>query len=158
MKRDEYEPYDPVRFQQRQEERLAAAPGRLGLSPETIEKIRRCRYDRILEKHEGPEDWDSVLRFRDPTWLDVQGYRVLLPLDDEHHPNLTIHRAIPSQDGQSLTLFLKDTTYAEDDELDNWDSWFIAICEKFPGEEFYLTTVYHEWYFVAPLAEQTTAQ
>ena len=133
---------------------MAAAPERLGLSPETIEKIRRCRYDRILEKHEGPWDWDAELRFDDLAFFNVQGYRVLLPLDDEHHPNLTIHRCIPSQDEQSLTIFFKDTTYTKDPELDDWDAWYVAFCEKFPDEDFYLATLYHEWYFVEPVAEQ----
>ncbi len=36
------------------------------LSEETIEKIKQYRYDRIIEKHEGPEMWPAVLRFREP--------------------------------------------------------------------------------------------
>lgn len=154
MKDEKYEPYDPVRFRVRQEERLAAAPSRLGLSPEIIEKIRHCYFDRIVEKHEGPWDWDSVLRFDDLTFINAQGYRVLLPLDEEHYPHLTIHRCIPSQDEQSLTLFIQDTTYTEDLKYARWDSWFIAFCEKFPNENFYLATLYHEWYFVEPLLTQ----
>ena len=31
------------------------------LSPATIERIKSVRYDRIIEKHEGLEDWESVL-------------------------------------------------------------------------------------------------
>jgi len=27
---------------------------------EMIEKIKKYRGDRIIEKHEGPENWDSV--------------------------------------------------------------------------------------------------
>lgn len=30
------------------------------LSPEVVEQIRRYRYDRIVEKHEGPERWEFV--------------------------------------------------------------------------------------------------
>lgn len=154
MKNEAYEPYDPIRFREQQEQRLAAAPNRLGVSPEIIARIRRCRYDHIGEKHEGPESWDAQLRFYDVQFIEIEGHRVLLPLDEEHYANLTIHRTIPSQDGQSLTLFLKDTTYADDPDLGDFDSWAMAFCEKFPGEAFYLATVYHEWYFVAPLAEQ----
>ena len=154
MKAEDYEPYDPIRFRERQAARLAAAPERLGLSAATIERIRRCRYDRILEKHEGPEDWDAFLRFSDPAFIEAAGYRLLLPIDDEHHPHITIQRTIPSHDGQSLTLFFQDTTYAEDPRMAGFDSWYFAFCEKFPGEEFYLATVYHEWYFIAPLATQ----
>jgi hypothetical protein len=33
------------------------------LSPEVLERIKSVRWDRIIEKHEGQEDWDSVLRY-----------------------------------------------------------------------------------------------
>lgn len=33
------------------------------LSTETLEKIKLVRWDRIIEKHEGPESWESVLRY-----------------------------------------------------------------------------------------------
>jgi hypothetical protein len=43
-----------------------------------------------------------------------------------------------------LTLFLRDPTYGEE-----WyDSGFLAICEKLPGQEFFLATVYHEWFVI----------
>ncbi|WP_437531350.1 hypothetical protein WME79_02295 [Sorangium sp. So ce726] len=32
------------------------------LSPETIAKLKRFRYDRIIEKHEGPDKWEWHLR------------------------------------------------------------------------------------------------
>ena len=32
------------------------------LSQETIDKIKPVLWDRIIEKHEGPENWESVLR------------------------------------------------------------------------------------------------
>jgi hypothetical protein len=36
------------------------------LSTETLDKIKSVRWDRIIEKHEGPEDWESVLRYYEP--------------------------------------------------------------------------------------------
>jgi hypothetical protein len=41
-----------------------------------------------------------------------------------------------------LTIFLRDTTYGQE-----WyDAGFLAVCERLPGEDFYLATVYHAWF------------
>ena len=32
------------------------------LAPETIERIKNSRWDRIIEKHEGPETWAWKLK------------------------------------------------------------------------------------------------
>lgn len=115
------------------------------LSETTMEKIKSVRYDRILEKHEGPWNWESVLRWHEPEFLTIEGHFVLLPLDQEQHPNITILRTIVSQDENTLTIFLKDTTYYGDDPF---SAGFLAICEKVAGEDFFLTTVYHEWFII----------
>jgi hypothetical protein len=114
------------------------------LSLETLEKIKSVRWDRIIEKHEGPERWSSVLEYYEPEFLTIEGRSVLLPVEKSHHPNMTILRTIFSQDGKALTLFLKDTTYD-----DHWSaSGFMAVCEKVGGEEFFLATLYHEWFII----------
>ncbi|QTA78394.1 Uncharacterized protein dnl_06160 [Desulfonema limicola] len=114
------------------------------LSTETIEKIRSYRWDRIIEKHEGPEPWDSTLKYNRPEFMDINGYHVLLPLSPKHYPNITILRVLSCDDGNVLTIFLKDTTY-----YDSWlDSGFVTVCEKFPGEDFYLSVLYHEWFII----------
>ena len=51
-----------------------------GLSKTTIERIKSVRWDRILEKHEGPWDWESVLHWHEPEFLSIDGHFVLLPL------------------------------------------------------------------------------
>jgi hypothetical protein len=112
------------------------------LPPETIAKIKQYRWDRIIEKHEGPEQWADDFRFRELEFLMVDGRAVLLPLDKEHHPNITFLRTVWSEDGQVLTLFLQDTTFYEDP---HW-SGFVAVCEKLPDEAFFLATLYHEWF------------
>ena len=62
---------------------------------------------------------------------------------------------MPSKDEQSLTIFLKDVWYAEaydvDPEDDTFYSGFVAICDKFPGQDFYLATFYHEWFIIENL-------
>ena len=50
----------------------------------------------------------------DPEFIEIAGYPVLLPVDREHHPNITILRCIASEDHPALTIFLKDTTYVTD--------------------------------------------
>ncbi len=114
------------------------------LSAETLEKIKSVRWDRIIEKHEGPEDWESVLRYEEPEFLEVEGYAILLPVDKSHHPNISILRSIWSVDNKSVTLFLSDTTY----EDDPFFSGFIAVCDRPKDEEFFLAILYHEWFVI----------
>lgn len=114
------------------------------LSTEALEKIKSVRWDRIIEKHEGPEDWDSVLRYYEPEFMMIEGRFILLPVERSHHPNITILRCIWSADGKSLTLFLRDTTYDDDPFF----SGFVAVCDRVAGEDFFLAILYHEWFVI----------
>lgn len=117
------------------------------LSQDTLGAIKSVRWDRIIEKHEGPEDWESVLEWYDPEFMMIDGRPVLLPIDRTRHEQITILRTIWSDDGNSLTLFLKDTTYG-----DEWyASGFMAVCDRPSGENFYLAILYHEWFIIEPL-------
>ncbi len=84
------------------------------LSPTTISKIKTVRWDLIIEKHEGPEDWESVFRNSSPEVMEDEGRWVLIPVESSSHANITILRTIWSTDGNSVTIFLKDTTYEDD--------------------------------------------
>ncbi len=118
------------------------------LSPELLERIKSWRYDRILEKHEGPENWSSVLEYYNSEFLRLDGHDVLLPLERENLPNISLLRCIESKDGKTLTLFLKDTTYVTNPRNEFFDAGRIAICEKVAGAEFYIAVVYHAWFMV----------
>lgn len=118
------------------------------ISQNAIEKIKSYRYDRIIEKHEGPGSWDSVLEYYQPEFIDVNGKSVLLPIDQEHHKNITILRVIVEQEDKSLTIFLKDTTYVENTQDEFFSAGFMAVCDKVPGEEFFIAIVYHEWFII----------
>lgn len=74
------------------------------LSAETIEKIKLVRWDRIIEKHEGPEDWESVFRYEQLEFLEVEGYPILLPVNKSHHSHISILRCIWSAEKNSVTL------------------------------------------------------
>ncbi|MDM8519176.1 hypothetical protein QUF64_03955 [Anaerolineales bacterium HSG6] len=124
------------------------------LSVETIENIKKIRYDRIRGKHEGPEGWSSILKYYDPEFIKIQKYLVLLPVAGENHPNITILRSSISHDEQVMTIFLKDTSYLSDPELEMFEAGFMAVCEKMPNESFYLATVYHEWFIIETLENQ----
>jgi hypothetical protein len=142
------------------------------LPPETIQKLKSYRYDRIIEKHEGPDDWGYLLRdpAERPSWLPdplpgeeddyrpdpaeflrIAGRDVLLPRGRSHHPNITILRTIVGDDGKSLTIFLKDTTYADTPDLEFFSAGFMAVCDRVPGESFYIAHVYHEWFMLDPI-------
>jgi hypothetical protein len=118
------------------------------LSKNAIEKIKSCRYDRIIEKHEGPERWDSVLEFYQPEFIEIDGKPVLLPIDQEHHKNITILRSAIDREEKTLTVFLKDTTYVERQEDEFFSAGFVAICDKVTGEEFFIAILYHEWFII----------
>lgn len=115
------------------------------LSQETLEKIKSVRWDRIIEKHEGPEDWESVLRWNEPEFLTIEGHAVLLPIEKSRHANITVLRTIDSRDGNSLTIFLKDTTYYGDDPF---SAGYMAVCDRVADEGFFLAILYHEWFII----------
>src|SRR5260370_358881 len=115
------------------------------LQPETVERIRRLRYDRIIEKHEGPERWSWVLEDYNTDFLLVDGRHVLLPIPGEQLSNIVVLRCIVGDGEQSLTLFLKDRTFVEN-SVDETFAGRVAICDKMPGSDFFIALVYHEWY------------
>ncbi len=118
------------------------------LPASVIEQIKTYRYDSILEKHEGPWKWSSVLEYYEPELLLIDAHYILLPVSGEDHPHLTVLRSILSADGKTLTLFLKDTTYVSDPQHEWIEAGRLAICEKVPHSEFYIATVYHEWFIL----------
>ena len=143
------------------------------LSPETLAAIRETRYDRIIEKHEGPATWDWELNSKDPEtiarneryksmgglwedpeadaeFMDIGGHPVLLPVSADQHPNITVLRHFLSQDETQMVVYLKNTTY--DDSA--FGAGFVAICNRW-AEGFYLATFYHEWFIIDydPLAD-----
>lgn len=118
------------------------------LSPDALAKINACQWDGIIEKHEGPEQWSSTLRFHDPDFMKIAGRSVLLPVSRERHVNITILRCQASEDGSNLTIFLKDTTYSDGPENEQFDAGFMAVCDKVAGEQFFLAIVYHEWFII----------
>lgn len=118
------------------------------LSPQVIEEIKALRYDYILEKHEGPGRWSAVLQYYGPEFLSVGGLHVLLPISQDQHPNLVVLRQALSTDGSILLLFLRDMTDISGSEDEMFEAGRIAICERMAGVEFYIATVYHEWFVV----------
>jgi hypothetical protein len=116
------------------------------LDQDCLTAIKSVLWDRIIEKHEGPEDWESVLRWYDPEFMEIEGRFVLLPIERDRHSNITILRTIWSADGNSLTVFLKDTTYGDDWFM----SGYMAVCDRVAEQDFYLAIVYHEWFIIEP--------
>ena len=134
------------------------------LSAEVLERLGTTRYDRIMEKHEGPFSWESELRHMDgstdefmlqiypdydpiaetPEFLLVGGQWVLLPVGREQHQNITVLHHFLSEDQQKLVIYLKNTTYYND----AFSAGYVAICDLFAGESFYVATLYHEWFII----------
>ena len=66
----------------------------------------------------------------------------------EHHPNITILRHSVAGDGKMLVIFLKDTTFVDKPEDERFFAGFVSICEEMPGENFFIATLYHEWFII----------
>lgn len=113
-----------------------------------VRRIKSRRYDQILEKHEGPESWASVLEWHEPEFMSVNGYNILLPVARDRHANIKILRCIPSADERTLTLFLKDTGGIGNPQDELFYAGRVAVCDKFDGEGFYLAILYHEWFII----------
>ena len=112
------------------------------ISAKTLESIRNYRWDDGVEKHET-SSWEYLLNPPEIEFLNVNGFDVLLPVEKNHHPNISILRCIVSDDKQSLTIFLKDTTYAS-----GTLAGFFTVCDKVPGEEWFIAILYHDWYIM----------
>ena len=129
------------------------------VSEQTREKISSIRWDRFIEKHEGPWDWEYLIdrkglpdemikHFPDydpiaetPEFIEIGSYDVLLPIGRNHHPKITILKYFFSQDLGKLVIYLKDETYDE-----GMYAGYVAICDFILPENFYVATFYHEWY------------
>ncbi|MBI4604314.1 MAG: hypothetical protein HY721_20335 [Planctomycetes bacterium] len=117
------------------------------LPAELREQIGRVRCDYFFEKHEGPWDWAGTFRYGSPEFLRLpDGREVLLPTPGENHKNLTVLRYHVSEDGTSITLFLKDTTYVTDPKLERFEAGRVVVCDRFPGHAFYVAILVHEWF------------
>ena len=118
------------------------------LSPQTLETIKSYRWDRIIEKHEGPETWRSVLKYHNPEFIAIGEHYVLLPVNQEHHSNITILRYIMADNKNTLVIFLKDTTFVEDPKYELFEAGFVAICDRLLNEDFFIALLYHEWFII----------
>ena len=135
------------------------------LSVEVLERIVESRFDRIVEKHEGPFTWDWLLKKENqedsdnsisrlfpnydpvgatPEFLSVGGRWVLLPVGREQHRDITILHHFLSEDQHKLVVYLKNTTYGDG----IFDAGYVTICDRFVGEAFYVATLYHEWFVI----------
>ena len=117
------------------------------LSSKSLNRIKLYKYDSIIEKHEGPMHWESILEYGSPDFLEIDNKSILLPLESKHLQNITVLRTIIDKDERVITIFLKDTTYVERPE-EEFFSGFLAICERVPNEEFYIAILYHEWFII----------
>lgn len=138
-----------------------ASPRRLAsLSAEARKWVEQQRFDRFIEKHEGPWSWDYLVSPRPYEMYDsaiggmqtvqslgaeflmIEGRVVLLPVDQENHPHIHIQRVIVGEGGASLIVFLTDTTWGDDP----FSIGRVAICDRVPDDDWYLCHLYHQRY------------
>jgi hypothetical protein len=110
-------------------------------------RIAKLRFDRMIEKHEGPWDWQWWLK--EAEFFEVEGRFLLLPLPAGDLKNVKVVRLVLSKDEQTLILYHLDSTHDQEEMF----AGRVAICERFPETEFYVATFYHEWYTIPFLAD-----
>ena len=113
------------------------------LSLDIRQQITKRRFDLFVDKHEGPWSWEWWLENDEIEFFRVDSFDVLFPVEKRSHQNLTILRCIVGDNGQVLTIFLKDTTYES-----GVFAGRVAVCERVADEQWYLTTLYHEWLII----------
>jgi len=128
------------------------------LDQKLIESIKISRFDQYIGKHEGPLNWEFLVQYRPPAYIykevsvteddwaefmEISGFQVLLPIARKQHKNVTIERCFPSADEKILTIFLIDSTWESEDLL-----YYLAVAERLPEQEWFITTLYHERYKV----------
>lgn len=118
------------------------------------DRLKTRRYDKFVEKHEGPWDYEYLVKNDLAEFLMVDGQAILLPIAHEDgFDKITVNRCIASADGNNITLFLRDRFYSDayevDEEREKWFyEGFVAICERFEQENFFIALVYHSYYIV----------
>ncbi len=110
------------------------------LDEETITRIGSFRCDCLVEEHEGPWTWQRLVQDNAVDFVSIRGQNILLPVGREHHASLELVRCIFSEDAETMTLSLRDRTYDAGPSSDR-----LAVCERFPGEDWYIAVFYHEW-------------
>ncbi|CAN5758360.1 hypothetical protein BH20VER1_BH20VER1_04090 [soil metagenome] len=84
----------------------------------------------------------------DADFLDIDGHAVLLPVDRAQHANITVLRCLAAETQEALTIFLKDTTFVSNPADERFAAGFVAVCERLAGEDFFIATLYHEWFIL----------
>jgi hypothetical protein len=107
--------------------------------------VETYSVDTLIEKHEG----DAYSYHKDDNRIALlQGFKVILPIWYRRESKINILKIAPSQDGSLLTIFLTDSSYIENDG-------FIAIAEKIPTTDIFITTHFHNSWHVKELRENS---
>jgi hypothetical protein len=123
------------------------------LSPARRAWLATCRYDSLIEKHEGPWRWGGYLLDSEDhaEFLVLADYEVLLPVPADHNPYITVLHSVADAAGQFVTLWLKDmylaSRYRGYREEDAW-GWagHLAVGQRAPEADWYVAVFYHEMY------------
>lgn len=122
------------------------------LTPAVLEQLETVRFDRFSAQYEGLWDYKWWLKEEGAEFLQAAEHWVLLPTESRHWPHITFERVIESRDRRTLTLFGRDATFAGTGSDEDSTAGFLAVCEKFPGQEFFVATFYHDRYLIEPLS------
>jgi hypothetical protein len=110
------------------------------LDGETLERIWSSPIDFFADDREESLTWADFPGGQSVDFVAVRGMNVLLPLRGDDLELLEIQSLILSDDRESLILILKD---GGSETGRPWDR--MALCERFPGEEWYIAVLYRDW-------------
>ena len=109
------------------------------LDEETFAKIGSCQCDFYVNNSEELLTWKRLLEDQVADFFSIRGRNILLPVGRESCDRLEVLNCLISEDHESMTLFLKDTS-----DTTGLSASRTAVCNRFPGEEWYIAVLYQE--------------
>ncbi len=104
------------------------------------EKLKGYHLDLLFEKHESYGDYYYNLNSTIQS-LEFDDYSIILPIPEEQICNIEILNFYLNKDLNLITIFMKDYSYG-----DNLADNYIAIAERIPDTNCFVTTYYHSCY------------
>jgi hypothetical protein len=115
--------------------------------PEEIREIaREYRQDVLIEKHESYFPWKY--EHREMVAVPIGNNHVLLPYDEDELPKIEILYSFSNTENTVITVFLTDRRF------DKEGYHYVAIAEKIPNRDIFITTFFHNTHRLISFLEE----
>jgi len=113
------------------------------LTKKQLIKLKSYSLDNLEENRH--EYFNSFITGSD--FLLIKNRPVLLPVPKKNHLNIKTIKIIISDNDHNAIIYLSDKTYYPQ-AARKMDTGYLAICERVTDEAYYITTFYHNWYYI----------